>query len=134
MTQNLRVRIFGRPVKPVAIALMLSMIVIGWAAYEDLGILDGSKWADVLAIFALSVCLLFTYAFVANSQRVAEWGLVGAFFVWGIRFWLIMILSDDPLRAEGLWLSGAWMVVAGGSFLLERTDDQRHYSDGPTLT
>jgi type IV secretory pathway VirB3-like protein len=119
---NLNWKVFGRPVKPVAFSLMLTMLIIAWAAIVNVGVLGASVWADVLLVLTVGVAALTMVAWVRNSQRLTERALLSAFFVWGIRFWLVVLVADNPVSTEGLYLSVCWMIVAGGSYLLEKTD------------
>lgn len=120
---NLPWSIFGRPIKPVAFVLMMSMFVIAAFAAADLGVLGDSVWADFLGGFALAVGVLFAIAWYVRSQIVSEWALLGAFFVWGIRFWVIILVqTNHSLVTEGWYLSFLWMLLSGGSWLLERSD------------
>ena len=121
---NLHLKVFGRPVKPVAFGLALSMLVIAWAAYTNVGVLDGSDLADLLGGGALIVAVIFTIAWWHRSQRMAELALLLSFIVWGWRFWLIVLVADNRITQEGLWLSLGWAVIAGGSYLLEKTDSR----------
>ena len=122
MTQNLRWKVWGRPIKPVAFTLMCTMLVITWFAFANVGVLDGSQWADVLAVAALgNAGVLFT-GWVRNSQRLAEAGLLIAFFLWTVRFLLIVLTNPQPISTEGFFLSIGWAMVAGGSYVLERAD------------
>jgi hypothetical protein len=122
--QNLHWRILGRPVKPVAFALAYSMLIIAWAAYANIGVLDGSELADILGGACLAVFAVFVIAWWHTSQRLAELGLLLSFIVWGMRFWLIVFLAGNSISTEGLWLSLGWTVIAGGSYLLEKTDSR----------
>ena len=129
--QNLSWSIFGRPIKPVAFALAISMLIISFSAYQDFGVLGKSKWADGLALVAVLDAVFLTFAWVRSSQLYAEWGLLLAFAVWDVRFWLIVFVSSNPISTEGLWLAACWSIVAGGSYLLEKTDPGgRHHRRG----
>lgn len=120
---NLPWEFLGRPIKPVAFVLMLSMIVITAFAFADLGVLGASVYADFLGGLSLGVGGMFGIAWVIRSQSLSEWALIGAFFVWGIRFWVIILVqAGHGLVTEGWYLSFLWMLLAGGSWLLERSD------------
>jgi hypothetical protein len=99
------------------------MFIIGTLAIFDLGVLLDSRWGDVIGGMAFVVALFFIYAWYKNSQTLAEWALIGAFFIWGFRFWAIIILNGwNVVSTEGWYFSACWMLLAGGSWLLERTD------------
>lgn len=124
---NLPWAVFNRPIKPVALVLMNTMLILGWIAITDNGVLGESEWADLTGGVALSVAALFIISFVKLSQRGAELALVGAFFVWGVRFWTLILASGPEIFLhESVWLAGCWMLLAGGSWLLERSDPYIH--------
>jgi len=121
--QNLSWSIFGRPVKPVALVLMNTMLVLAFVAWVDIGVLGNSIWADILGLFAFSIAVVFGLAWFKKSQTLAEWALTGAFFVWGFRFWAILLVrGESAFTSEGWYLAFLWTVLAGGSWLLERSD------------
>lgn len=119
---NLRWTIWGRPVKPVAFSLMVTMLILTVINVTDYGILTDHAAGDVLAGGALFTAGMLGYGWYMRSQMVAEIGLVCAFFVWTTRFCLGLMLA--PITNEGIYLSLCWAVVAGGSYLLEKTDNK----------
>jgi hypothetical protein len=124
---NLPWYVFGRPIKPVALVLMNTMLILGEIGITNNGALRDSMWADVIGMVSFGVAILFIVAFIKNSQRGAEWALIGAFFVWGVRFWaLILVNGLEAFTREGAWLALCWMMLAGGSWLLERSDPYVH--------
>ena len=124
---NLPWYVFRRPIKPVALVLMNTMRILGWIGVNDNGVLGNSMWADVISAIAFSVAGIFVLGFIRISQRLAEWALIGAFFVWGIRFWAIILVNGfEVFTREGAWLALCWMLLAGGSWLLERSDPYVH--------
>jgi hypothetical protein len=119
--------VFGRPIKPVALVLMNTMLILAWIGFTNNGALKDSLWADVAGGIALSVAFLFVYSFYKVWQRGAEFALIGAFFVWGIRFWsLVLVGGPEVLLHESAWLALCWILLAGGSWLLERSDPYVH--------
>jgi hypothetical protein len=103
--------------------LMFTMILIGTVATIDLGVLGDSLWSDVIGSMAFITAIFFIIAWVKNSQTLAEWALLGAFFIWGFRFWgIVFVQGWHTLALEGWYLSLLWMILAGGSWLLERSD------------
>lgn len=121
---NLSITIRGRPIKPVSLVLMNTMILLGILSILDLGVLGKSLWSDIIGGFAFCVAASFMIAWLSNSQKISEWALVGAFFVWGFRFWALTLLHGvNSLGSEGVYLSFLWLLLAGGSWLLERSDD-----------
>lgn len=121
--QNLGITVFGRQVKPVAFVLMTTMFIIGAFSIADAGVLGESEWSDVLGGMGFTIGAVFLSAWWTRSQYIAEMALLGAFFVWGLRFWgIIFVQGAHSFRTEGFYLSLCWMLLAGGSWLLERAD------------
>lgn len=119
---NLRWTVLGRPVKPVAFTLMMTMLVLTVANLAGVGILGLHSMANFLAGVAVSTGVILFLGWWMRSQGLAEAGLLAASFVWTGRFWLALFLTDEPLIQEGTWFSLLWALVAAGSYLLERTD------------
>lgn len=120
---NLPFTIRGRPIKPVSLVLMNTMLVIGFVSLVDVGVLGDSLWSDVLGGVACVAVGVFGVGWAYNSQRISEWALLLAMFVWGSRFWAIVFVHGwDCIKQEGLYLSFLWVLLAGGSWMLERTD------------
>lgn len=116
-----RIRFFGRPIKPVALAIALGMLIVSVTAFTNTGVLDGNPIADWLTLPSLAVASVLTLGWWRRSQRLAEYGLIGAFAIWVLRMCLAFTLIEDPVR-EGALLSACWAIVAGGSYLLEKAD------------
>ena len=93
---NLKWKIWGRPIKPVAFALSLTMLVLFGFNATNNGILDGSPEGDILGGFALGVSVLFTFGWFRGSQAATELALIGALFAWTARFWLTVFLVPSP--------------------------------------
>lgn len=120
---NLPWYVFNRPIKPVAFVLMLTMIFIGVVAFTNIGLLGSTELGDILGGMAFSTAALFIVAWVRASQIVAEWALMASIFVWGFRFWAIILTYGwGSFKTEGLYLSFFWMILAIGSWFLERAD------------
>lgn len=119
---NLRWTALGRPVKPVAFSLMMTMLILAVVNILNVGILGTHAAGDVLAGLSIAGAALLFTGWFRRSQSVAELGLAAAFFVWSTRFFLGIFISPDPLITEGIYLSLCWAMVAGGSYLLEKMD------------
>lgn len=129
---NLPWAVFGRPIKPVALVLMNTMLILGWIGITDNGTLGDSEWADVVGSIAFAVAALFIFSFIKVWQKGAEIAILGAFFVWGVRFWaLLLVNGPDEFTHEPIWLSGCWILLAGGSWILERSDPYIHNRKKP---
>jgi hypothetical protein len=125
---NLPWTLFNRPIKPVALVLMNTMFVISWVAVTNAGVLHDSIWGDILGAFSFVIAVAFFYAWYKASQRYAEWAMLAAFGVWGFRFWAIILINGTTaFSSESAYLSLLWMLLAGGSWLLERADPKAEY-------
>lgn len=111
-----------RPVKPVAFGMLLSMLILAGFAVTNRGVLDGSSWADLLAVCAGTTAAMLSYGWLIRSQQWARWGLLAAFGVWVARTVVILCVAPAPFRAEGLYLSAVWALIAAGSYFLETAD------------
>lgn len=126
---NLPITIFGRPVKPVAFGLGVYMAVFMVYNLIDKGVFGNSEWGDVLAVIAGAALTLLTVAWVANSQRLAEWGLLLSCSVFLIRgIFLVLTLG---IVSEAVYYQLANVLIAGGSYFLERADPYKQQSGGP---
>lgn len=126
---NLPFTVFDRPIKPVSLVLMNSMLILGWGGFTENGILGTSLWGDVIGVVAFGTAAISVTAFFKRNQRWAEFALIGAFFVWGVRFWALILLNGlSVFWREAVWLSACWMLLAAGSWLLERSDPHVHIS------
>jgi hypothetical protein len=111
-----------RPIKPVAFALMVSLLVIAGFAWADEGVLKTSVGADFLGGFALAIAIILFIGWWNNNQVLAEYGLLLSASMWIFRACLIAFLNWGGISQEGLYLSFAWAIVAAGSYLLEKAD------------
>ena len=101
---------------------MLAMGVLTYVALSDQGILGASGWADVLGfVAAISAGLLF-FGWVLDNSKLNMSGLMIAFFIWGFRFWAVLLVNGPSVFNRELpYLTLAWMIVTGGAWLLERS-------------
>jgi len=122
------VHFFGRPFKPVALGLSLAMLVLVVVNLEDTGRLGATWTGDVVAVLAGASFLTLMAGWWTRSQLLAEYGLVLACATYVLRgtFLALTIFPD-----QSMWFSFSTAIVAGGAFLLERTDPRRL---GPTLS
>jgi len=131
---NLSWTIWGRPVKPVSLALSITMLVLFWSSAVNIGPTGDSPWGDVLGGMAVGTFLLLVLGWVRRSQSTNELGLAAAFYIWGIRVWLDALLDPMPLRNSGIYMAVCWMIVSGGAYLLERLDPSIPRGKGDTWT
>lgn len=125
---NLPISIFGRPVKPVAFGLGVYMLAFMVYNIIDRGVFGPSRWGDVIAVIAGSALTLLMVSWIANSQRLAEIGLLLSSTVFFIRG--VFLLLTLGWGSEGVYYSIASAIIAGGAYFLERTDPYPQGSGG----
>lgn len=117
-----RLRVLGRPFKPVALGLALNVFIIAQANFrtDDRGI--GGLLSIVLALTAGTALVLLCAGWFFGRQRLAEYGLLLTAGVYITR--AIFVALGDPWDQSILFSIGA-AIIAGGSYLLEATDPKR---------
>ena len=121
----------GRPIKPVALGLMLAMGVVCVSGLTDTGVLGASAWGDLLSAVALVAVVFFLLGWLWRLQPFAELALAVTVGVFATRAAFVFLLDgalSTSFPAAGLSLSFA--VVACGSFALERLDPKGQRSTG----
>jgi hypothetical protein len=115
--------VFGRPLKPLGLALMLSTFTIFYTnVILNSDVAGGSYVGDVVGWVAGFTSLLLLLGWVHKSQRVAEFGLLMATGVWVSR--ALVVWMTEGIDYYGLWLSIGWVMAAGGAYALEAWDDR----------
>lgn len=120
---ELPVLVWGRPVKPLALALMLACGVLGYINLAGRGVLAGTAWATGLGVLAAAVVALLAAGWAARAQRAAEAGLLLGAGLWAGRT-AALVAVTGPWQWEA-WLSACWAVASGGAWLLERAQPAR---------
>jgi hypothetical protein len=111
----------GRPIKPLALALSLSMATIFWFnIVANEGILVETLAGDVVGYAAGASSLLLFIGWWVKSQLMAEVGLLMSAGVWVSRAALILILGD--WNTASFFFSASWVIAAVGAYLLEALD------------
>jgi hypothetical protein len=116
------VQVLGRKIKPVALGFIIVMVTFLVAGITDSGALDGSEWGDIVGASAATSAVLLTLGWWAKNQRMAEYGLLLAFFTFGAR--TAYLVFTQPV-AEKTWVGIGTCVIAVGAYLLERNDGNR---------
>ena len=118
---DMTIKVFGRPVKPVALGLLIICLTIVWTEAAMLGAFIGSWWRIPLAVLASCAVGTFAWGCVARSQQVAEFALLTAAATMIFRSTgLFLVFGPGEQRA---WLSFGVGVIAVGSYILERADN-----------
>lgn len=115
----------GRAIKPYALSLFLSMIVLTFINILNIGVFSDNVLGDVIAIIAGGTATLFLSAWVFNNRSLLEIGLLFAAGVWMTRATFDLFVNG--YTEFGIYLSLCWVIGAAGSYLMERRDwRERH--------
>ena len=119
---NLSIKFLGRPVKPVSLGVAIFMLVFTVFNITDLGVFGTNRYGDIVAIVAASSLTLLVLAWIINSQRLTEYGLLLASTVFVIRgTFLGLTLSWSR---QDVYFSLAMFIISAGSYFLERVDSR----------
>lgn len=119
MTEHdVRWTVFGRPIKPVSLALLISMSVIAFINLGDTAgaLLDG--WGQkVVGASALVAAVTLIGGWITQKPSLVRLGLLVTTGVWATR--AVFVLLTQGIFFYGVWLNTAWVVLAGGTYLIE---------------
>jgi len=119
-----KVQLFGRPIKPLAFAIMLSGATIFYFNIViSTGILVDTFLGDVVGVAAGVSCALLFIGWWVRSQRLAEMGLVLGAGTWVSRAFVALFIEGWSFY--GVYLSVAWAIACVGAYLLETFDGGR---------
>ena len=116
-------RIFGRLIRPYALAVSLATLVVrlSGATSSAVGpLVDGGPGHLVGAGAALAVGLLWA-GWWARSEKMMRAGLLWTTGVWAA---VGTILALDIGSQPSMWLAWCWALASGGSWVLETVDTQ----------
>jgi hypothetical protein len=112
---------FGRPVKPVAFALTITMISTFAVAYNgDAVAIGNTVWSQLVGYFAALTSAFLIVGWVWRSQRLAEFGYLFCFAVWMFR--LAVYITDVHPVGDRYVLAAMYALISGGAYLLEVAD------------
>ena len=109
-------RLFGRPIKPVAFGLVLTMTIVLQANVRGIDRGTQPPLSYIVSILAFAAVIALAWGWIAGNQRCAEIGLLLVVAAYTTRAAFIS-LSSGPDQA--VFFSLATVVIAGGSYLLE---------------
>ena len=120
---HLRRRLWGRKVRPYALAVSIATGVIAWACLTGIAVgrlLHGATGIIVGTVAVITVAALW-WGWLAKSEAWMLRGLLWAAGVWAA---ITTILATDVgLVNVNTLLSAAWVIASGGDWLLERGTD-----------
>lgn len=115
-------QVWGRKIKPYALAVSLASAVVAWAIlvkHNDAGSHLESGSGVLVGWAAAAAVLLLWWGWWAQSDRTMRAGLLLTAGVFAARA-AIVWLDQGTVGAAWL-LSVAWCVASGGAWLLERS-------------
>lgn len=119
---ELKMKVFNRPIKPVAFGLTGLMLTLFWFNFVENDLFQGALLGQLVSIFSFTAAVTLTFGWVFRSQSMAEAGLLLAGGVYLSRAIFIVIYAGfiDGITVRDFWLSLCACSIAFGSFLLER--------------
>ncbi len=117
-----KMRVLGRPIKPVALGLSLTMLVVFWVNVRDTGRVTDELLAHLLTVLAGVAFVLLVAGWVWTRQRLAETGLLLAAATLFTRSMFLYLTGG--ITEQAVWLTLASAITAAGAYLLEKTDDR----------
>jgi len=119
-----RMTFLGRPIKPLAFAIMMSVATIFWFnVVANTDVLYDSLAGDIVGVTAGASTAMLMGAWWFRSQRFVEYGLLLAAGVWISR--LLTVIFIQGLDFYGVYLSFAWTIATVSAYLLETWDTQK---------
>ncbi len=113
-------RIWGRPIKPLAIGLIICLIAVTLNAFVPSG-LSAGEYDYPLSMIAFLTLVLMAVSWVKKSQRLFEWSLLLSTGIFTVRAATVAIESGRPTFAL---LPLGVAVLAARSYVLERADER----------
>ena len=115
---DLKWQLLGRPVKPVAFFISMTLFTVFWYnVVIDADLARGAIVGDVIGSMAFAALAALIGGWLARSQVMVEVGLIIAFFVWVTRSTMILYTFGPDHVA--FWLSLCWAGVIAGAYVLE---------------
>ena len=115
--------LWGRKVRPYALAVSLSTAVIAWACLAGIAVgklLDGLAGTIVGVAAVVTVAALWA-GWLTRSEVWMHRGLLWSAGVWAA-IATILAIDVGPINVNTL-LAAAWVIASGGDWLLERGPD-----------
>ena len=116
-------QLWGRKVRPYALAVSISTAVIAWACLAGIAVgrlLDGATGIIVGTVAVITVAALW-WGWLAKSEAWMLRGLLWAAGVWAAV--TTILATDVGIVNVNTLLSAAWVIASGGAWLLERGTD-----------
>lgn len=112
-----RCHLFGLPVKPLAVALVVANSTVGFTYLLDADDLGNSHWADGAAVAAVLSVALLVAGFLDPHDRWTADGMAVAAGVWAYLATLYALTFG--VWTPSVWLAVGWTIAAAGACRLE---------------
>jgi hypothetical protein len=115
--------VLGRPLRPVALGLAFLCAILAVANATGADAIGDSPWRYVLAAFAALDAVAFLAGWWTGRGMIVRVALLAAVGIHVARAALLaLVLGVSCLAVPDLWQGLAVVVIAGGSYLLEKGD------------
>lgn len=122
-----RLTVAGRPLKPVAMGLTLTMVIVTQANLRGVDRGTDAPLSYLVAGLSVAATLALIAGWFTGNGRLMRIGLLLVVAVYTARAVFIAMASGSD---QAVWFSLATVIIAGGSYLLESRDDTRGSREG----
>lgn len=110
------IRVLGRPLKPVALGLALTMTIVAQSNLRNMDRGTVPPLSYLVAAIAAAAVIALAGGWIGRNQRLAEIGLLLVVGAYATRAAFIYLSSGFD---QAVFFSLATVIIAGGSYLLE---------------
>jgi hypothetical protein len=110
------ITIAGRPMKPVAMGITLTMVVVASSNWRGFDRGTEPPLSYVVAALATTAIIALLWGWFGRNQRAAEIGLLLVVAAYSTRAAFVYLSSGLD---QAVYFSLASVIIAGGSYLLE---------------
>ena len=116
-------RMWGRPLKPVALGLTLTMVIVTQANLRGIDRGTVPPLSYLVAVLSATAVVTLLWGWIGRNQKAAEIGLLLVIGTYITR--AAFIALESGLAEQAVWFSLATVVIAAGSYALEVDDRYR---------
>ena len=116
----MRLAFLGRPLKPLIIAIAMSMATLAWFNLVlNAGVFHASVLGDLIGSAAGASCALLFGGWWWRSGEMERFGLLLAVGVWVTRT-MFAGFTEGFMQVE-VWLSACWVFAVASTYYMEAT-------------
>ena len=116
------IALWGRPLKPVALCLTITMIIVTQANLRGVDRGTQPPLSYVVAAIAALAVIALVIGWIGRDPRAMRIGLLLVVAAYSTRAVFIALVSGPD---QAVWFSLATVVLAAGSYALEVANDPR---------